>query len=235
MQFVDFKNELKDFTVFSTRDIIKVDSNFHSQRLSEWQVKNYIKKISKDYYIFSELEISESVLFLIANRLYAPSYISFEMALSYHNLIPESVYGITSVTSLKTKSFNIIIGNFIYRHIKPELIFGYKLKKHQNQFYKIAEIEKAVLDYFYLNSNLKSEDDFIELRINVKEFKESIDRNKFEKFLELFNNKSLVYSSISPPTIFLNVATMSRPTFLARIVFPFTSPSDFTIFLPFIF
>src|SRR5258708_23102619 len=35
----------------------------------------------------------------IANRLYRPSYVSFEYALAYHHLIPESVYEITSATS----------------------------------------------------------------------------------------------------------------------------------------
>jgi predicted transcriptional regulator of viral defense system len=191
MQYIELRNELKDFTVFSTKDIIKVDSGFHSQRLSEWQSKKYIQKITKDNYIFADLEISEPVLFIIANKIYNSSYISLEMALSFYNLIPESVYGITSATSLKTKAFNTTIGKFIYRHIKPELIFGYKLVKHQNQFYKIAEIEKAFLDYFYLNSYLKSENEFFEIRINTKGFNESIDTKKFQQYLELFKNRSL--------------------------------------------
>ena len=191
MQYLELKNELKDFTVFSTKDIIKIDSNFHSQRLSEWQAKNYIKKISKDKFIFSDINISESVLFLIANKIYIPSYISFEMALSYYNLIPESVYGITSATSQKTKSYKTNIGEFIYRHLKTSLIFGYKLIEINNHNFKIAEIEKAVLDYFYLNSYLKSENDLIELRFNVGEFIENYNRDKLLQYLEIFNNKSL--------------------------------------------
>lgn len=191
MQYIELRNELKDFTVFSTKDIIKIDTGFHSQRLSEWQSKNYIQKITKDNYIFADLEISEPVLFLIANKIYSSSYISFEIALAFYNLIPEGVYSITSATSLKTKAFNTTIGKFTYRHIKPELIFGYKLVKHQNQFYKIAEIEKALLDYFYLNSYLKSENEFFEMRINTKEFNESIDTKKFQQYLELFKNRSL--------------------------------------------
>lgn len=46
--------------VLSANDILKIDSDFHKQRLSEWQKKDYIKKITKGYYIFSDLEINES-------------------------------------------------------------------------------------------------------------------------------------------------------------------------------
>src|SRR3990167_6547201 len=41
----------------------------------------------------------------IANRLYAPSYISFEYAMSRYGLIPESVYAVTSATSRITRTF----------------------------------------------------------------------------------------------------------------------------------
>ena len=103
MQYIDLKSQLKDFPVFSIIDIEKADLTFHKQRLSEWQRKNYIKKIRQGFYVFSDLEINEQILFIIANRIYEPSYISLEMALSIHGLIPEAVYGVTSVTSQKTK------------------------------------------------------------------------------------------------------------------------------------
>lgn len=191
MQYLTLKKELKDFVVFSTLDIKKIDCNFHKQRLSEWQAKDYIKKITKDKFIFSDLAINENVLFLIANKIYSPSYISLEMAFSYYNLIPESVYGITSVTSLKTKSFKTKFGKFSYRHIKPELLFGYKLAQHGNYNYKIAEIEKVLLDFFYLNANIKTADDFYELRFNTDNFKISSDNDKLSLYLKMFGNKSL--------------------------------------------
>ena len=95
MQYIELKNGLKDFTVFSVSEIRKIDPHFHRRRLNEWQDKGYIKKIIRGYYIFSDLKLSEEVLFEMANRIYAPSYVSFEMAISYYHLIPESVYGIT--------------------------------------------------------------------------------------------------------------------------------------------
>ncbi len=191
MQFFELKAQLKDFLVFSIKDIEKVDSSFHKQRLSEWQEKNYIKKIRQGFYIFFDLKIDELVLFLIANKIYSPSYVSLETAFSIYNLIPEGVYSITSATSQKTNNFKTQIGNFIYKHIKPELMFGYELRKYNDQYYMIAEIEKAVLDYMYLNSHVKNEKDFDGLRFNVSEFKAKADMSKFKKYLEAFGSKAL--------------------------------------------
>jgi predicted transcriptional regulator of viral defense system len=191
MQYFELKIKLKDFIVFSVHDIEKVDFEFHSQRLSEWQTKGYVKKITKEHYIFSDLEINESVLFIIANRIYAPSYISLEMAFSYYNLIPEAVYGITSATSQKTNNFKTDFGAFSFRRIKPNLMFGYKLIEYKNQSFRIAEIEKAVLDYFYLNAKLKTESDFAEMRFNGEEFKILANGEKLNEYLKAFENKAL--------------------------------------------
>jgi len=70
-------------------------------------------------------------------------------------------------------------------------MFGYKLVKYGNHNFRIAEIEKAILDYFYLNSHLKTENDFTEIRFDEKEFKVLVDRNKLNRYLAVFNNKSL--------------------------------------------
>src|SRR3990167_2822579 len=39
----------------------------------------------------------------IANRLYEPSYVSFEYALAHHGVIPETVYTVTSATTKITR------------------------------------------------------------------------------------------------------------------------------------
>lgn len=191
MQFVEFKEKLKDFKIFGLNDIRKIEADFDLRRLNEWQEKGYIKMIRQGFYIFSDLKIDESVLFLIANKIYSPSYISFEMALSHYGLIPEAVYGITSAASEKTSRFKTNFGEFIYRHIKSELMFGYKLIEYENHHLKFAEIEKAVLDYFYLNSHLNSDNDFAELRFNAEEFREKADPKKLNDYLSAFGNKLL--------------------------------------------
>lgn len=193
MQFNTFKKQLSKFVVFSLSDIKKVDSQFYPARLNEWQAKGYIKKLRRGYYMFSDVSLDESTLFLIANRLYAPSYVSGEMALSYYGLIPEGVYSVTSVSSKKTAAFKTPIGKFSYRTLKPSLLFGYSLEKSSVGQYKIADIEKAVLDYLYFNPNMNNESDFFEWRFNGEDFFRKANLNKFSKYLSAFSNKRLEF------------------------------------------
>jgi len=191
MQYLELKNSFKDFTVFSLADIKKIDASFHRRRLNEWQDKAYIAKVIKGYYISSDLKIDENVLFEIANRIYRPSYISFETALSYYHLIPESVYGISSASTRRTYSFKTTIGEFSYKTIKSDLFFGYDLVLYNSKYIKIASIEKAILDFFYLHPHKKRESDFTSLRINKDIFLKQVNKERLYRFLDRFAKKTL--------------------------------------------
>jgi len=192
----EFKEALKAFTVFSINEIRKIDNNFHRRRLNDWQEKSYIKKIIRGYYIFSDLELSENVLFEIANKIHSPSYVSLQMALLYYHLIPESVYRITSLSTRKTYKYTTPIGEFSYRKIKPELFFGYDIVGYNGKSFKIASIEKAILDYFYFNPHIS---EFESLRINV------------ESFWKLFMTRNL------QSTLFLWVVLLSESSMVAVV------------------
>jgi len=193
MKFLELKNELKDFPVFSLNDIRNIEPDFHRRRLNEWQDKGFIKKIVRNYYMFSDMEISEETLFKIANQIYYPSYISLETALSYYHLIPESIYGITSITTRKTYHFKTFLGEIHYRSISPKLFFGYRLIQEKRYHIKIASIEKSLLDFFYLHSDLKTKQDFESLRINQEMILEQVDEKKLFKSLEKYNQKRLTH------------------------------------------
>ncbi len=191
MNYQKLKEQLKNFTVFTLNDVRKIESKFYRARLNEWQAKGYIKKLRRGYYMFTDTILNEEALFLIGNKLYAPSYVSFEMALSYYGLIPEGVYSITSATTKKTANFKTPIAEFSYRKIKPSLMFGYRLEKQKGQGYKIANMEKAVLDYLYLNPRIAEEADFYEWRFNSEEFLAKADAQKLNTYAEAFHNRRL--------------------------------------------
>ena len=191
MRFLELKEKLKDFTVFSIHDIRKIEPSFYRQRLNEWRIKGYIKKVIRGHYIFSDLVMDEAALFVLANRIYEPSYISLEMAMSFYNLIPEGVYSITSVSTRKTSEFKTEIGNFSYRKITPAGFFGYTLVERSGSVYKIAEMEKVILDYLYFNPRLVAEDDFSELRLNREILREKMDIVKFNNYLRQYKNRQL--------------------------------------------
>ena len=188
MNFVHFKNSLRDFPVFSLADIRAAHSGFDRRRLSEWQKKGYIKKIIKGYYLFSDFDIDESTLLAIANKIYKPSYISFETALSYYRLIPESVYMITSASTRRTSMFETPMARFSYRTIKPSLFFGYSLLIGG---IKVAFVEKAILDYLYINPAVRTADDFGSLRINREEMLSRVSMERLTGYVQRFNHKRL--------------------------------------------
>ena len=149
-----FRERLHWLKLFSLTDIRKVFPSFDSRRLVEWQNKGYIKKVINRWYVFTDIPAEEHLLLWTSNRIYHPSYISMETALSYYGLIPEAVYTTTAVSTLKTKLFDTPLGAFSYRHLKPALFFGYQLLNWKGFPIKMAEPEKVILDYFYLNPQL---------------------------------------------------------------------------------
>ena len=191
MLYLDFRTAFKEYPLFSVDEVRKVFPHFDTRRLFEWCQKDYLKKIRNKWYCFSDTEINEKYLFHVANKIYGPSYISCETALSFYNLIPEAVFTITSVTSQKTMEFHTALANFTYRHIKPSLLFGYKLVNNGVSQIKIADIEKAIIDYLYLNPRYNEPEDFSGLRINTKELAEQINSERIRAYLKEIRSSSL--------------------------------------------
>lgn len=192
MRYLEFREAFKDFVVFSVGDIRKVDRHFYPARLVEWQKKGHIRKVIRGFYIFTSPSLDELVLFEIANRIYRPSYISFDMALSFYHMIPESVYGLTSATTRKTNRFKTGIGHFSYHTLRPRLFFGYRLVDHRGRRLLIAEPEKAFLDYFYIHYAVISQNDFEEMRIDREQYLSLVDSNRLIAYASEFGQKRLV-------------------------------------------
>lgn len=191
MQFIDFQNQFSIYPLFSLQDVRKVFSGFSYRQLDRWEKKGYLRKVKRGFYCFGFQSVDRDFLFYTANKIYAPSYVSLEMALKYYGLIPEEIFQITSVGTKKTTNFQTSVGNFSYRQIKPSLYFGYKLVEFGQQKMLIAEPEKAIVDYLYIHPRLKTVADFEGMRINVDEFESQINLGKFQKYLEAFSNKQL--------------------------------------------
>ncbi len=190
MNYLEFEKALKIFPVFSVKDIQKRFSGFDSRRLVEWQQKGYLLKIKRGYYCFSERNRGEHFLYLAANKIYSPSYISFESALAYYDLIPEGVFTTISATTKNTANYSTSLGDFSYRHIKPSLFFGYKLLKEKDFTIKIAEPEKVILDYFYINK-INSFEEMEAIRFNKIIANEIISFDKLRIYQKVFNSKIL--------------------------------------------
>lgn len=205
MRYLEFHQLFKQFVVISLADIKLVKPDFDHRRLVEWQQKGYLTQLRRGYYIFTDLveNLNEEGLFLIANKIYSPSYVSLETALHYYNFIPEAPFTVTSISSRKTKQFQTPVANFSYSSVKSDLMQGYLLVDVENnerttaitnsisQFAKLAYPEKAILDYLYLNPKLMNLDDIEGLRLNKAEIKSRCDFDRFKQLLTLFNSKTM--------------------------------------------
>lgn len=157
----------------------------------EWQKKGYIIKLINKWYLFSDVEVSEETIFRISNNLLRPSYVSLESALSYYNIIPEAVYTHQSVSTRKTTRYSTPIGEFQYRTIPQSCYFGYTILRNEGFPILIAEFEKALLDYFYLNANLNTKEDLESVRFNTVEVQGKLNWEKFAQYAEIFNSPVL--------------------------------------------
>lgn len=107
-----------------------------------------------------ETDVRPPDLFLIANHLRGPSYVSLQSALSHWGMIPERVYETSSVTIRTSTVYNTPVGRFSYTHLPvPYYSFGIRsVRLSELQTAMIASPEKALCDTIVLTSgvNLRS-------------------------------------------------------------------------------
>lgn len=181
--------EFDTHIILSSNDLKLLTSNFDRRRLYEWQQKWHIIQIKKWYYIKNKDIIWDIEFFMIANKIYQPSYISLESALSYYNLIPEWIFKTTSITTKTTRNYTSKIGNFDFSHLKKELFSWYTTKQYKQYKYNIATIEKAIFDFIYLRFQYSSIEDFEWLRIDADIVNETLDKQKLIDFWKISWNK----------------------------------------------
>lgn len=190
MKYTDLTSLIQT-PIFSKNDISMAGGKLFDYQLTLWVKKGYLLKLKSGIYAFNkdyERIKGEDV----AAALYQPSYLSLESALANYGFIPEMVYAHVCVTAKINRTFNNSFGRFIYRHLKSELFWGYHEVRTGMGWYLIAEPEKAVLDYLYLNlSKIRSESDFENLRFNEDRLNDTLDREKFLRYLQAFGIKKL--------------------------------------------
>ena len=129
---------------------------------------------------------------LIANHLYAPSYISMSTALRYYGLIPEAVYVHQSMTVKHSRCFQTPVGYYDYKHISKEAFpIGVRSMYKDNYAFLIASPEKALCDLIANSSKvilryMKDVEAYLEqdIRMDMDEFY-NMDANIFEEYINV--------------------------------------------------
>lgn len=166
----EFK-QIFDVTLRATQEFIK----------DHGRGELFIKLRNGLYGLFSRLP-SE---FEIANKLYQPSYISLDTALSHHHMIPEIIYGTTSVTTKATREFIANNIRYSYQKIKKQAFTGYQPEKIRGETILMAEPEKALADYLY----------FIDLKQRGLHYERldlgKIKKSKLQNYIKLFKRPNM--------------------------------------------
>jgi predicted transcriptional regulator of viral defense system len=191
MNILEFLDRFKKRPAFSLREVEQLYPGFERENLLNWQKKGYIIRIRNNWYSVTGRITMEAHLYWVANKIYRPSYVSLETALAYYGWIPEAVFTVTSISTRKTQTFDTPVGHFRYSSVKPALFFGYRLLNTEGYGAKIAEPEKALLDYLYLNPKIATIADFEVLRFNLDQMRNDIDEENLSAYCSLIDSHSL--------------------------------------------
>ena len=194
ISYVEFRDFFLPLGCFSIHQVEIWREQFDRNNLDRWEKQGKLIRLRQGYYTFPALKGHGDAPFYFANKMYAPSYISLESALSFYGMIPEGVIQITSVTARKTKTFQNQFGNFIYRSVKPDLMFGYSMEQSNlsnNWSMLLAVPEKALLDFLYLNPQYDSREDMRELRLDIDFMQEDLNVARLDEYLMRFESKIL--------------------------------------------
>jgi predicted transcriptional regulator of viral defense system len=185
MKLIDFQEkvlgkDIKIFTVREFKEMMKLSKVAAQKILERYTKKGILVRLKKGLYMTKK---DSPTTFFIANKLYQPSYISFETALSYYGLIPEAVYEIISSTTKPTRIFEVEGKKFVYHKIKREAYIGYETKKVNRERILMATPEKAFSDYLYFVHLGKKK---LNERLNLK----GLNKKKIKEYVKFYQRKN---------------------------------------------
>jgi len=182
--------ESNNYYIFSIGDLslfypTEKDENL-KKLIYRWKKKGWIHSLKRGLY---ELAYPREFMIpdvYVANKLYGPSYVSLETALSHYSIIPEISMAVTSITTKPTRRFKNKHGLFIYHTIGTDAFTGYLVENHRDFEVLIAEPEKAFIDYLYFRFHRpQKEFKFSGERLDIDLIRK-FDRRKVENYAKLF-------------------------------------------------
>lgn len=163
-----------------------------NQKVRNLEAAGQIIRLKKGLYVVSP-KVSRVALSteLIANHLYAPSYVSKQTALRYYGLIPEAVFTTQSMTVKHSRNFETPVGRFEYQSIAREAFsIGITYINKQSYSFLIATPEKALCDMIANSPKvnlryLKDVEIYLEedIRMDIEDFR-NMDVTIFEQYAQ---------------------------------------------------
>ena len=155
--------------------------------------QGYIIRLKRGLYVVNPEHSGKTLSSeLIANHLYAPSYISMSTALRYYGLVPEAVYIHQSMTIKHSRCFQTPIGSYDYKYISRQAFpIGIRSIRKDDYAFLMASPEKALCDLIANSSKVnlryfKDVETYLEedIRMEMDEFYQ-LDATIFEDYIKV--------------------------------------------------
>ena len=193
MKYPLFRERFLEAGCVSTAEIAAAYDCFDKNNLTRWCGQGLLVQLRNGFYAFPDLLRNDEFVYHIANRMYAPSYVSLHSALSYHGYVRASAgMPVSSVSGRKTQSFRNAFGKFDYQKMKSELHFGFGRHTVDGFSFEMAYPEKALLDLLYLYPTLYgTEQGLRNFAIEEQMLYENLDIEKLYDYTERFGSHAL--------------------------------------------
>lgn len=142
----------------------------------------WLIRVKKGYFAIANLEshsFSNISPLAIAQVLVPGSYVSFEFALNYHDHFDQLPAKVTSVTTSNTKHYEFQNTEYLFVKTKPEMMKGFNEKTIEGHSARVAELEKALLDFLHFRR------DSYTVGLLIEKLKEARDEVDVQKMTEL--------------------------------------------------
>lgn len=151
--------------ILSIRDLMSIFQKEYSKasahnRINLLSRAGWLRRLKKGLYLVidtitarSEIDVS---LMSIANALVAGSYVSLAHALNYYQLFDQYSTTVVSVTVKGNKKYLFDGYTFRYSKVRQDMYFGFTEKTINGKRVRLAEAEKALIDYLYLDKSFGS-------------------------------------------------------------------------------
>jgi predicted transcriptional regulator of viral defense system len=179
---------LKYGRILTVDDLMSVFKENYSaasahNRISLIAKAGWFRRIKRGLYLIidslmarSQMDVS---LLSIANAIVRDSYVSLSHALNYYQLFDQ--YSATVVSIACTANKKYIFDDYVFRYskVKKDMYFGFTEKTVNGKKIRLAEAEKALIDYLYLDKSFETASLVFE---KLKEHHHELDIKKLQEF-----------------------------------------------------
>lgn len=185
-------NQTRQYPIFGVEDCQKwfpgTSRGVLLVQLTQYVKNDYLTRLRRGLYILNSEPRPHPLA--IAARLRADAVITAESVLSAEGIIPETSFSVTALTAGRSTRFLLPkIGAFIFRHVEPRLLFGWRLNQYPPYAARVADIEKALLDLLWFHRGEKDTPAYLSgLRLTLPN---NFSWSKFRRLAGQFNDPRL--------------------------------------------